>query len=443
MAAGPTIGGRSWRRHDGRANRGPSGQCGPHRDRLRRHPRRRQGRPRPPGSPQARPPLHPAAPGRHPARRASTTRPTWPGADWVIEAVVEDLDVKRDLLGADRAAPAGPRHRLVEHVRAFRWRRSAAGRSAAFRRRWLGTHFFNPPRYLRLVELIPTAGHRPRHRCRRCRTFLDHRLGKGVVIARDTPGVHRQSHRHLRRAAGARGRRRRRVHDRGDRRGDRPGHRPAEERDVPDDGHRRPRHPRARRRRPRRTSGGPAGRAAVPRARRSSREDGRPRAARREDRRRLLQAGRRRRRARDPDARAREPARSLRITASTAPRRSRTCRPSRRRGDGRRDPASGSARLFLGRRPRRLSCCVARSVRRSPTPPASRRRSPTRSTTSIARCGGATAGSSGRSRRWTRSAWTRRDAFGWTRRRARSDAPMPGGDSEPAHCRRSMRARWC
>src|SRR3989442_2226950 len=62
----------------------------------------------------------------------------------------------------------------------------AEGRSDDFRRHWLGTHFFNPPRYLRLLEIIPTADTDPsivQHVSR----FADLHLGKGVVIAKDTP----------------------------------------------------------------------------------------------------------------------------------------------------------------------------------------------------------------------------------------------------------------
>src|SRR5439155_24543793 len=62
----------------------------------------------------------------------------------------------------------------------------ADGRSNAFRQHWLGTHFFNPPRYLHLVELIPIADTDPAVVDAVAR-FADHRLGKGVVIAKDTP----------------------------------------------------------------------------------------------------------------------------------------------------------------------------------------------------------------------------------------------------------------
>src|SRR3989442_15667513 len=62
----------------------------------------------------------------------------------------------------------------------------AEGRSDDFRRHWLGTHFFNPPRYLHLVEVIPTAETDPIV-LERVSSFADHRLGKGVVVAKDSP----------------------------------------------------------------------------------------------------------------------------------------------------------------------------------------------------------------------------------------------------------------
>ena len=104
--------------------------------------------------------------------------------DWIIEAIVEQLDVKRGLLArVDQARRAGsivssntsgiPIHALAE------------GRSDDFRRHWLGTHFFNPPRYLHLLEVIPTS-ETSRAVVDEVTSFADHRLGKGVVIAKDT-----------------------------------------------------------------------------------------------------------------------------------------------------------------------------------------------------------------------------------------------------------------
>ena len=63
----------------------------------------------------------------------------------------------------------------------------AEGRSDGFRRHWLGTHFFNPPRYLHLLELIPTP-ETDADVVRIVTEFADQRLGKGVVLAKDAPG---------------------------------------------------------------------------------------------------------------------------------------------------------------------------------------------------------------------------------------------------------------
>ena len=108
-------------------------------------------------------------------------------ADWVIEAVVEQLDVKRDAARARRRRPAAGRDRQLEHV-GHPDCALAEGRSEDFRRHWLGTHFFNPPRYLHLLEVDPDARHGPGRRATLSAAFADHRLGKGVVIAKDTPG---------------------------------------------------------------------------------------------------------------------------------------------------------------------------------------------------------------------------------------------------------------
>jgi 3-hydroxyacyl-CoA dehydrogenase len=105
--------------------------------------------------------------------------------DWILEAVVERLDVKRTLVerveAVRRAGTIVSSNTSGISVGAI-----AGDRSLEFRRHWLGTHFFNPPRYLHLVELIPTAD-TDRSVVDRVSWFADHRLGKGVVIARDTP----------------------------------------------------------------------------------------------------------------------------------------------------------------------------------------------------------------------------------------------------------------
>jgi 3-hydroxyacyl-CoA dehydrogenase len=106
-------------------------------------------------------------------------------ADWIMEAVVENLDVKRALLEqVDAVRHAGAI--VSSNTSGIPIASLAEGRSDDFRRHWLGTHFFNPPRYLRLVEIIPTA-ETDRAVVERVSSFCDHRLGKGVVLAKDTP----------------------------------------------------------------------------------------------------------------------------------------------------------------------------------------------------------------------------------------------------------------
>jgi 3-hydroxyacyl-CoA dehydrogenase len=105
--------------------------------------------------------------------------------DWTIEAVVEQADVKRDLLARVDAARR-PGSIVSSNTSGIPIGSLAEGRSSDFRRHWLGTHFFNPPRYLHLLEVIPTPATDPgivRYLC----DFADRRLGKGVVLARDTP----------------------------------------------------------------------------------------------------------------------------------------------------------------------------------------------------------------------------------------------------------------
>jgi len=106
-------------------------------------------------------------------------------ADWIVEAVVERLDVKRPLL--ERVDKARGAAAIVStNTSGISIGALAEGRSEGFRRHWLGTHFFNPPRYLHLVELIPTADTDPAV-ADAIAAFADRRLGKGVVVAKDTP----------------------------------------------------------------------------------------------------------------------------------------------------------------------------------------------------------------------------------------------------------------
>jgi len=106
-------------------------------------------------------------------------------ADWVVEAIVERLDPKQELL-ARVEKTAGPEAVVSSNTSGLPLVSVAEGRSDDFRRRFLGTHFFNPPRYLKLVELIPTADTDPEV-LERMRAFVERVLGKGAVVAKDTP----------------------------------------------------------------------------------------------------------------------------------------------------------------------------------------------------------------------------------------------------------------
>jgi 3-hydroxyacyl-CoA dehydrogenase len=105
--------------------------------------------------------------------------------DWIIEAVVERADIKRPLLERiDKIRRPGTI--VSTNTSGLSVASLAEGRSEDFRRHWLGTHFFNPPRYLRLIEIIPTPETDP-DVLARVQAFADLRLGKGVVVAKDTP----------------------------------------------------------------------------------------------------------------------------------------------------------------------------------------------------------------------------------------------------------------
>jgi 3-hydroxyacyl-CoA dehydrogenase len=106
-------------------------------------------------------------------------------ADWILEAIVERLDIKRDLLArVDAARRAGSI--VSSNTSGIPIAALAEGRSDDFRQHWVGTHFFNPPRYLRLLEIIPTPETKPSV-IDAVTAFADHRLGKGVVLAKDSP----------------------------------------------------------------------------------------------------------------------------------------------------------------------------------------------------------------------------------------------------------------
>jgi 3-hydroxyacyl-CoA dehydrogenase len=105
--------------------------------------------------------------------------------DWIVEAVIERLDVKQALF--ERVDRHRAPHAIVSsNTSGIPIAAIVEERSASFRAHALGTHFFNPPRYLHLLEIIPTPDTDPAI-VNAAVAFADHRLGKGVVIARDTP----------------------------------------------------------------------------------------------------------------------------------------------------------------------------------------------------------------------------------------------------------------
>ncbi len=105
--------------------------------------------------------------------------------DWVIEAIVEDLRSKKALLArVDKAA--GPNLVVSSNTSGLSVNALVADCSAPFRKRFLGTHFFNPPRYMKLVEVIP-GGNTDPALLEGMKRFLREDLGKEVVEARDTP----------------------------------------------------------------------------------------------------------------------------------------------------------------------------------------------------------------------------------------------------------------
>ena len=105
--------------------------------------------------------------------------------DWIIEAVVENLEIKRALLKRVEAVRK-PGTIITTNTSGLPVGKIAEGFPDDFRHSWFGTHFFNPPRYMRLLELIRTPDS-DRALIDAVAWFSDIRLGKGVVFAKDTP----------------------------------------------------------------------------------------------------------------------------------------------------------------------------------------------------------------------------------------------------------------
>ncbi|MGA3294121.1 MAG: 3-hydroxyacyl-CoA dehydrogenase NAD-binding domain-containing protein [Candidatus Acidiferrales bacterium] len=106
-------------------------------------------------------------------------------ADWIIEAVAENLEIKRKLFERIEAVRK-PGTLVTTNTSGLPIHLIAEGRSDDFQQHFAGAHFFNPPRYMKLVELIPGPKTLPDVLATLEET-CDVRLGKGVVVAKDTP----------------------------------------------------------------------------------------------------------------------------------------------------------------------------------------------------------------------------------------------------------------
>ncbi len=105
--------------------------------------------------------------------------------DWIIEAIIEELPAKHELVKRiDRLRK--PDSIVSTNTSGLPIAKIAAEASADFKAHFLGTHFFNPPRYMKLLEVIPTSESKPEVTSF-VRDFAERRLGKGVVICKDTP----------------------------------------------------------------------------------------------------------------------------------------------------------------------------------------------------------------------------------------------------------------
>ncbi len=106
-------------------------------------------------------------------------------ADWVVEVIIEKLPIKQDLM-ARIDAVRKPGSIITTNTSGLSIAAICQGRSDDFRRHFLGTHFFNPPRYLRLLEIIPHPETEPALVDFMFK-FGSERLGKGCVLCKDTP----------------------------------------------------------------------------------------------------------------------------------------------------------------------------------------------------------------------------------------------------------------
>ncbi|MGO1303659.1 MAG: 3-hydroxyacyl-CoA dehydrogenase NAD-binding domain-containing protein [Sphingomonas parapaucimobilis] len=106
--------------------------------------------------------------------------------DWIVEAVVERLDIKQSLY-AKLEELKRPGTAVSSNTSTIPLGHLVEGRSEQFKNDFLITHFFNPPRYMRLIEIV-TSDHTDAGVAAKVAQFVDHRMGKRIVRAKDTPG---------------------------------------------------------------------------------------------------------------------------------------------------------------------------------------------------------------------------------------------------------------
>ncbi|KTW02499.1 3-hydroxyacyl-CoA dehydrogenase/enoyl-CoA hydratase family protein [Sphingomonas sanguinis] len=106
--------------------------------------------------------------------------------DWIVEAVVERLDIKQALY-AKLETLKRPGTAVSSNTSTIPLGHLVEGRSEQFKNDFLITHFFNPPRYMRLIEIV-TSEHTDAGVAAKVAQFVDHRMGKRIVRAKDTPG---------------------------------------------------------------------------------------------------------------------------------------------------------------------------------------------------------------------------------------------------------------
>lgn len=110
--------------------------------------------------------------------------PTLASTDWIIEAVVEKMDIKRKIIR--QIAQYAPQHiPITSNTSGLSMAQMCAEEDEFFQKRFFGTHFFNPPRYMKLVEIVPHKNN-DMQLVNNVAEWIESRLGKGIVYTKDT-----------------------------------------------------------------------------------------------------------------------------------------------------------------------------------------------------------------------------------------------------------------